>query len=731
MCDFFDDMDTLLKVLQVNGLALKYFPSDLKRDRVMALEAVNSNGSALQWVSDDLADDVDIVMAAVQQQGTALQWASDAMRNTKEIVMQAVQQNGAALEWASGTLKHDCDVVMEAVNQNGEFLRWSGRALQDDMKLVKVAVEENPHALEWVSERLQNDKTLVLRAVTHQGSALRWASPSLQRDAKVVLAAVAQNPASLQLSLLRDDFDVVSEAVRGDGACLNYAGQKIQQDPGLKKMAAENSDKFAEKAIKNSMDHGEIDAFFKVNGSALQWAKEFQDDKCRVLEAVKQDGLALEWADEDLQEDEEILKAAVAENGAALRFSRRTDSKDLVEAAIEKNGLALRHAHGLFTGDRDLVLKAVENAGLALRWANPGIKDDEEVVLAAVKREPSALLHASSRLRKNRNFLLKAVRTDKKVLHYVPAIFKDDYKFQLEANLSSSLALAEASKEVHVISTPFNPFQDSKIKSGVATFQPTENLKQRLHNPPEVFCLNPNTDLQAIAHQQGLTEKQQGQLWLKFFTEFLLVAQKKEKSEKEEEKGVVHFVCRKRNEEGCPVLDGNAQQGEWLIASGFGFSDVRQHEYTELESTKQKQNKQYLPQEIAGNTVLLHTGSGIYRTIDYNLKEEGEDNVLPSGLQLYSSPDLAKKTDDFVAWGWTVKCKDLGGGWVEVMDSPIAPAKPDDDNLGGDDERHNDWSKHAVTVTCIGDDGDDAPLAEVTEEVEGAADQASKTEEVS
>jgi len=650
----------------------------------MASAAVNSNGSALQWVSDDLKDDDDIVMAAAQQQGTALKWASEAMRNTKEIVMQAVKQNGASLEWASGTLKHDCDVVVEAVRQNGEFLRWSGRALQGDKDVVVAAVKQSPHALEWASEKLRDDENLVLGAVRRQGSVLRWASARLKKNEQVVLAAVEQNPASLQLSPLCENVDVVSKAVQTNGACLNYASQAIKNNPELKKKAAEaeNSAEFVERAIKNSKNDKEVLDILSLNGAALQWAKNFQDDKDRVLEAVAKDGLALEWADEELQVDVDILKAAVNQKGLALRFARRIDSSDeskqLVEAAIEQNGLALRHATGLFAGDRGLVLKAVAKAGLALRWADDRLKNEEDVVIAAVTQEPSALLHASSKLRKNRNFLLRAIRearvnnAENKVLYYVPAIFKDDAKFQLEASLSSSLAQAKAAKEVHVISTPFNPRHDPEIEDGDKTFQPTANLKEDLEEKsPGCFCLNPNKDLKAIAQQQGLTPKQQGQLWLKFFTQFLLVAQEKDRSKEQDEKGVVHFVCRKRNAEGCPVLDGNAQQGEWLIAQGFGFSDIQQHEYTELENIKgDKQSRQYLPQEIEGKTVLLHTGGGKYRTINDNLKENEED-----GVPLYSSPNLENVTEHKLKWGWTVKCQDLGTGWVEVMGSPEDPDK--------------------------------------------------------
>lgn len=401
------------------------------------------------------------------------------------------------------------------------------------------------------------------------------------------------------------------------------------------------------------------------------------------MEAVSKDGLALEWADDEkLQVDVDILKAAVNQNGLALRFSKRNDSseesKQLVEAAIEQNGLALRHATGLFTGDRSLVLKAVAKAGLALRWADDRLKSDEDVVIAAVTQEPSALLHASSKLRKNRNFLLRAIRearenkAENKVLYYVPAIFKDDAKFQLEASLSSSLAQAKAAKEVHVISTPFNPHHDPEISEGHKTFQPTANLKEDLEKKnPGSFCLNPNEDLGAIAQQQGLTPKQQGQLWLKFFTQFLLVAQEKDRSNEPDVKGVVHFVCRKKNAEGCPVLDGSAQQGEWLIAQGFGFSKIEQHEYTELENTKgDRQSRQYLPQEREGKTVLLHTGGGNYRTISDNLTEHEADGVP---LYLYSSPNVENVTEHKINWGSTVKCQDLGTGWVEVMGLPEDP----------------------------------------------------------
>jgi hypothetical protein len=63
-----------------------------------------------------------------------------------------------------------------------------------------VAVRQNGMSLKHVCDnaRLRNDKELILEAVNQDGTSLMFASDKLRNDEEVVLVAVSQNKASLQ-----------------------------------------------------------------------------------------------------------------------------------------------------------------------------------------------------------------------------------------------------------------------------------------------------------------------------------------------------------------------------------------------------------------------------------------------------------------------------------------------------------------------------------------------------
>ena len=94
------------------------------------------------------------------------------------------------------------------------------------------------------------------------------------------------------------------------------------------------------------------------------------------------------------------------------------NDKELVLAAVTTNGLALAHASNVLKSDREVVLAAVKNYSQALHFASPELKNDREVVLAAVSKNGKALEYASDHMKNDSEVVLAAVQENNYALLY-------------------------------------------------------------------------------------------------------------------------------------------------------------------------------------------------------------------------------------------------------------------------------------------------------------------------
>jgi hypothetical protein len=168
---------------------------------------------------------------------------------------------------------------------------------------------------------------------------------------------------------------------------------------------------------------------------------------------VKADGLLLKFVSEALQEDHEVVAAAVRQNADAAQFalpslrassqippkSSRTRKSKVLEA-IQIDRLALQHVSNALKDVEAVVLAAVLQNRQSIRYASQRIKSDASIltaksdvlaecrifILEAIIFNPAALEYASEFLRSDRDFVLEAVRYNGLALQYVPSDFKLD-----------------------------------------------------------------------------------------------------------------------------------------------------------------------------------------------------------------------------------------------------------------------------------------------------------------
>ena len=215
---------------------------------------------------------------------------------------------------------------------------------------------------------------------------------------------------------LRSNTRVVRVAVDLDNGCWDFVGRDLLSNKAFMMHYILKNSKLLERAADNlQQDVDVVLAAVKKHGLALQWASiDIRDNKDVVLAAVTNNGQALQWASEELRGDKDVVLASVGNNGSVLKWAseKLRGDKDVVLASVANNGRALQYASLELRGDKDVVLAAVSSNGNALQYASLELRGDRHVVSAAVRSNGQALQWARDDLRKDNDLIFLALETD-------------------------------------------------------------------------------------------------------------------------------------------------------------------------------------------------------------------------------------------------------------------------------------------------------------------------------
>lgn len=221
------DRDVILASVKIDGRALQFASTQLKKDPEVVLAAMSNpdfgGSDILMYASEELRYDFEVMRHAVKIDRWALSYASGQLKRNKALVMEAVQSFGASLESASVGLQNDRDIVLQAVKTDGFALAYASEVLRDDYDIVMEAVKDYGLALEHASVELRNNFDLALVAVKSNGNALHCVSEDLKSNKDIVFEAVKNElnaleyvpddflPETLQWLLCRDKYKTLFE----------------------------------------------------------------------------------------------------------------------------------------------------------------------------------------------------------------------------------------------------------------------------------------------------------------------------------------------------------------------------------------------------------------------------------------------------------------------------------------------------------------------------------------
>ena len=124
----------------------------------------------------------------------------------------------------------------------------------------------------------------------------------------------------------------------------------------------------------------------------MEWAsKRLQNDKEVVLAAVKNFGGALDDASKRLQDDREVVLAATKNKGKAFRFAspRLKGNKEVVLAVCRKSKLSLNFASRKLRSDKEFVKELEISDVDVFKCCHCSIRKHKDIYLPALKKEPA------------------------------------------------------------------------------------------------------------------------------------------------------------------------------------------------------------------------------------------------------------------------------------------------------------------------------------------------------
>ncbi|CAE7228214.1 unnamed protein product [Symbiodinium natans] len=156
---------------------------------------------------------------------------------------------------------------------------------EDDKALALAAVQKNCDVFPLLSLAMRYDREITLEAVRQKGALLEYASPSLQADREVVRTALTQSGAALRFAApaRRRELAMVRRAVATTPDIFPFLPADLKARRELAALAVAR------------------------DGMLLSAAPALQDDKDIVLAAVKQNPAALQFASASLRYDKDIL----------------------------------------------------------------------------------------------------------------------------------------------------------------------------------------------------------------------------------------------------------------------------------------------------------------------------------------------------------------------------------------------------------------------------------------
>ena len=386
--ELFEDVDFLLKLIDVNAEAFSYAPDNIKGDKQIVLRAIKQTLDVIMYIPPNVIDK-EIAITALEayneNEGSGtnpFEHLPECFRSDRMLVDLAIKYDMFALRYVSEPLSSDRDFVLDILSSNREqkylvLTESKVEAFKADKELVLKALEniskyEVLKIYDILSDELKSDKDIIPFLLINE-TLYAEIPDDLKEDKEFLLPCVERNPElfnELELSMRMDkDIAKIASSIQNIKYIdfeLLFGGYKTRE--------------LALSAC-------------KYNGENLKHFEQFNDDKEIVLTAMLTSREGLRYASDELKSDADFLISVMTEHNGAFWLCDVSPSlfenDEFVKVAIIK-GMINRECEGAFS-------MALEH-----------IRDNEEIAsIALTESYQNETPYISERLKADRNFLLK------------------------------------------------------------------------------------------------------------------------------------------------------------------------------------------------------------------------------------------------------------------------------------------------------------------------------------
>lgn len=349
----------------------------------------------------------------------------------------------------------DFDVALHFLSLDGSCLYHMSDQFKDNATLVRVALTNSGRCIQFASCRLRSDRLFMLQSLptcSMTGFSIRHLSPELRDDKEIVILVLSQCIYNMEANFpfvserLQSNFQMIRMAVEvsEDSSMIQYATSSARSDrtlmasliPSYPCVVRYIPDLHVTSALDDirKNDNRLMQSALQVNGHLLRhFETELGHFKWAVLAAIASGDDMLYCASDSLQNDEQVVRAAIMQCPCALQWA------------------------GNQWKDRDdFVIDCMQRNATAFAYASDRLRDDPNMVTMATTMDPCLVKHTISleKYRGNAAFMHALIRKEPRVLHYLSSSLRKDVVFLCQLWREKLLNTQElydlASNDIHV-----------------------------------------------------------------------------------------------------------------------------------------------------------------------------------------------------------------------------------------------------------------------------------------
>ena len=199
-----NDLEIINIALFLNGEVINDIPQKLKENNAYALMAINSNGSALRFLSDKYKKDKEFVLKAVKN-GASIEYLDEDFKNDKEIVFKAAENNWREFEFASEELRNDKAFIsqvldaLDCTDKRRSLFNSLPDELRTNKKFCLKLVSKHWGLYSALNVELRDDMDILIEAMKQDDYPIHWASERLQSKRDYILNNIYKLTGSMSI----------------------------------------------------------------------------------------------------------------------------------------------------------------------------------------------------------------------------------------------------------------------------------------------------------------------------------------------------------------------------------------------------------------------------------------------------------------------------------------------------------------------------------------------------